>query len=168
MRFTDIFVRRPVLASVISLLILLIGLRSVFMMDLREYPETKSTVVTVRTAYPGASAELIQGYVTTPLQAAVAETEGIDYISSTSTQGMSVIEAHMRLNYDPNAAVAEIQAKVGSQRNVLPQDAQDPVISSTTGENMALIYVAFFSDVMSPSQINDYLIRTFPASPRRP
>ncbi len=160
MRFTDIFVRRPVLASVISLLILLIGLRSVFMMDLREYPETKSTVVTVRTAYPGASAELIQGYVTTPLQAAVAEAEGIDYISSTSTQGMSVIEAHMRLNYDPNAAVAEIQAKVGSQRNVLPQDAQDPVISSTTGENMALIYVAFFSDVMSPSQINDYLIRT--------
>ena len=87
MRFTDIFVRRPVLASVISLLILLIGLRSVFMMDLREYPETKSTVVTVRTAYPGASAELIQGYVTTPLQAAVAEAEGIDYISSTSTQG---------------------------------------------------------------------------------
>ncbi len=148
------------LASVISLLILLIGLRSMFMMDLREYPETKSTVVTVRTAYPGASGESIQGYVTTPLQAAVAEAEGIDYISSTSTQGMSVIEAHMRLNYDPNAAVAEIQAKVGSQRNVLPQDAQDPVISSTTGENMALIYVAFFSDVMSPSQINDYLIRT--------
>jgi len=159
-RFTDIFVRRPVLASVISLLILLIGLRSIFMMDLREYPETKSTVVTVRTAYPGASAESIQGYVTTPLQAAVAEAEGIDYISSTSTQGTSVIEAHMRLNYDPNAAVAEIQAKVASQRNILPPDAQDPVISMTTGENMALIYVAFFSDVMSPSQINDYLMRT--------
>ncbi len=160
MRFTDIFVRRPVLASVISLLILLIGLRSIFMMDLREYPETKSTVVTVRTAYPGASAESIQGYITIPLQAAVAEAEGIDYISSTSTQGTSVIEAHMRLNYDPNAAVAEIQAKVASQRNILPPDAQDPVISMTTGENMALIYVAFFSDVMSPSQINDYLMRT--------
>jgi multidrug efflux pump len=159
-RFTDIFVRRPVLASVISLLILLIGLRSIFMMELREYPETKSTVVTVRTSYPGASAESIQGYVTAPLQQAVAEAEGIDYISSTSTQGASLIEAHMRLNYDPNAAVAEIQAKVASQRNALPQDAQDPVISSTTGENMALIYVAFFSDVMSPSQINDYLMRT--------
>ncbi|MEN3975532.1 efflux RND transporter permease subunit [Emcibacter sp. SYSU 3D8] len=160
MRFTDIFVRRPVLASVISLLILLIGLRSIFMMELREYPETKSTVVSIRTAYPGASAESIQGYVTTPLQQAVAEAEGIDYIASTSTQGTSVIEAHMRLNYDPNAAVAEIQAKVGSQRSQLPQDAQDPVISATTGENMALVYVAFFSDAMSPSQINDYLMRT--------
>ncbi len=160
MRFTDIFVRRPVLASVISLLILLIGLRSMFMMDLREYPETKSTVVTVRTDYPGASAESIQGYVTTPLQQAVAEADGIDYISATSTQGTSIIEAHMRLNYDPNAATAEIQAKVASQRNVLPQDAQDPVISSTTGENMALVYVAFFSEVLSPSQINDYVMRT--------
>jgi multidrug efflux pump len=158
-RWTDIFVRRPVLASVISLLILLIGLRSIAMMELREYPETKSTVVTVRTVYPGASAEVIQGFVTTPLQQAVAEADGIDYISSTSTQGTSVIEAHMRLNYDPNAAVSEIQAKVGSQRNVLPQDAEDPVITSSTGDNMALMYVAFFSQEMSPSQITDYLLR---------
>jgi multidrug efflux pump len=148
-----------VLASVISLLILLIGLRSIAMMELREYPETKTTVVSVRTVYPGASAEVIQGFVTTPLQQAIAEADGIDYISSTSTQGTSVIEAHMRLNYDPNAAVSEIQAKVGSQRNVLPQDAEDPVITSSTGDNMALMYVAFFSQEMSPSQITDYLLR---------
>ncbi len=159
MRWTDIFVRRPVLASVVSLLILLIGLRSIFMLELREYPATKTTVVTIRTAYPGASAESIQGFITTPLQQAVAEANGIDYISATSTQGMSSIEAHMRLNYDTNAAMSEIQAKVASQRNQLPQDAQDPVISSTTGDNMALVYVAFYSDVMAPSQINDYLMR---------
>ncbi len=159
MRWTDIFVRRPVLASVISLLILLIGLRSIAMMELREYPETKTTVVTVRTTYPGASADVIQGFVTTPLQQAVAEADGIDYISSTSTQGTSVIEAHMRLNYDPNAAVSEIQAKVASQRNVLPREAEDPVISSSTGDNMALMYVAFFSEKMTPSQITDYLLR---------
>jgi multidrug efflux pump len=158
-RWTDIFVRRPVLASVVSLLILLIGLRSIFMLELREYPATKTTVVTIRTAYPGASAESIQGFITTPLQQAVAEANGIDYISATSTQGMSSIEAHMRLNYDTNAAMSEIQAKVASQRNQLPQDAQDPVISSTTGDNMALVYVAFYSDVMAPSQINDYLMR---------
>jgi multidrug efflux pump len=158
-RWTDIFVRRPVLASVISLLILLIGLRSIAMMELREYPETKTTVVTVRTTYPGASADVIQGFVTTPLQQAVAEADGIDYISSTSTQGTSVIEAHMRLNYDPNAAVSEIQAKVASQRNVLPREAEDPVISSSTGDNMALMYVAFFSEKMTPSQITDYLLR---------
>ena len=159
MRWTDIFVRRPVLASVISLLILLIGLRAIFMLELREYPATKTTVVSIRTSYPGASAESIQGFITTPLQQAVAEADGIDYISATSTQGTSVIEAHMRLNYDTNAAMAEIQAKVASQRNQLPQDAQDPVISSTTGDNMALVYVAFYSDVMAPSQINDYLMR---------
>ncbi|MBI1179146.1 MAG: MMPL family transporter [Alphaproteobacteria bacterium] len=159
MRWTDIFVRRPVLASVISLLILLVGIRSIAMMELREYPETKTTVVTVRTAYPGASAELIQGFVTTPLQQAIAEADGIDYISSSSTQGSSVIEAHMRLNYDTNAAVSEIQSKVASQRNVLPQEAEDPVIDSSTGDNMALMYVAFFSDSMSPSQITDYLLR---------
>jgi multidrug efflux pump len=159
MRWTDIFVRRPVLASVISLLILLIGLRSVAMMELREYPETKTTVVTVRTVYPGAAADVIQGFVTTPLQQAIAEADGIDYISSTSTQGTSVIEAHMRLNYDTNAAVSEIQAKVASQRNVLPREAEDPVISSSTGDNMALMYVAFFSEVLTPAQITDYLLR---------
>ncbi len=123
MKFTDIFIHRPVLASVVSLLILVIGLRSMAVLEVRQYPETRNTVVTVTTTYPGASGELVKGFITTPLQQAVAQADGIDFLVSTSTQGRSVIEAHMVLNYDPNAAVAEIQAKVASQRNVLPAEA---------------------------------------------
>jgi multidrug efflux pump len=159
MRFTDLFIRRPVLASVISLLILVIGLRSIASLDVRQYPETKNTVVTVTTSYPGASSELIKGFITTPLQQAIAEADGIDYLFARSTQGTSTIEAHMVLDHDPNAAVAEIQAKVASQRNVLPAEAEDPVIDSTTGESTALMYMAYYSDAMTPSQITDYLLR---------
>ncbi|MGD8935494.1 MAG: efflux RND transporter permease subunit [Thiogranum sp.] len=159
MNFTDLFVKRPVLASVISLLILLVGVRAIFSLEVRQYPETKNTVVTVTTTYPGASSELVKGFITTPLQQAIAEADGIDYLFSRSSQGKSTIEAHMELNYDPNAAVAEIQAKVASQRNVLPDEADDPVIDSTTGETTALMYLAFYSDSMRPSQITDYLLR---------
>jgi len=159
MKFTDIFIQRPVLASVVSLLILVIGLRSIASLEVRQYPETKNTVVTVTTTYPGASSELIKGFITTPLQQAIAEADGIDYLSSRSTQGVSSIEARMVLNHDPNAAVAEIQAKVASQRGVLPAEADDPIINSTTGETTALMYMAFYSDVMMPSQISDYLLR---------
>jgi multidrug efflux pump len=159
MKFTDLFIRRPVLASVVSLLILLIGLRSITLLQVRQYPETKNTVVTVTTAYPGASSALVKGFITTPLQQAIAEADGIDYLSATSTQGVSTIEAHMELNYDPNAAIAEIQAKVASQRSVLPAEAEDPVISSTTGDPTALMYMAFYSQQRSPAQITDYLLR---------
>lgn len=159
MKFTDLFIHRPVLASVISLLILIIGLRSIAALEVRQYPETKNTVVTVTTAYPGASSELIKGFITTPLQQAIAEADGIDYLFARSTQGFSTIEAHMVLNHDSNAAVAEIQAKVASQRNVLPAEAEDPVIDSTTGDSTALMYMAFYSDGMTASQITDYLLR---------
>ena len=159
MKFTDLFIHRPVLASVVSLLILVVGLRSLGLLEVRQYPETRDTVVTVTTFYPGASSELIKGFITTPLQQAIAEADGIDYLSSTSSQGRSVIEARMVLNYDPKAAVSEIQAKVASQRNVLPEEADDPVIDATTGERTALMYMAFYSDAMSPSQITDYLLR---------
>ena len=159
MSFTDLFIRRPVLASVVSLMLLVVGLRAIVALEVRQYPETKDTVVTVTTTYPGASSELVKGFITTPLQQAIAEADGIDYLSSNSTQGRSVIEARMRLNYDPNAAVAEIQAKVASQRNVLPAEADDPVIASQTGDPTALMYVAFYSDTMKPSQISDYLLR---------
>jgi multidrug efflux pump len=159
MKFTDLFVNRPVLASVISLLILLVGLRALTSLEVRQYPETRNTVVTVTTVYPGASSELVKGFITTPLQQAIAEADGIDYLFARSTQGKSTIEAHMELNYDPNAAVAEIQAKVASQRNVLPDESDDPVIDSTTGETTALMYLAFYSDSMLPSQITDYLLR---------
>lgn len=159
MKFTDLFIRRPVLASVVSLLILVLGLRAISVLELRQYPETENTVVTVTTSYPGASSELIKGFITYPLQQAMAEADGIDYLSSTSRQGSSVIEAHMRLNYDPNAAVAEIQAKVASQRNVLPAEAEDPVITSQTGERTALMYIALYSDTLEAAQLSDYMLR---------
>ncbi|MGD8876102.1 MAG: efflux RND transporter permease subunit, partial [Gammaproteobacteria bacterium] len=164
MKFTDIFIHRPVLASVVSLLILVVGLRAIAALEVRQFPETQNTVVTVTTTYPGASADLVKGFITTPLQQAVAEADGIDFLVSTSTQGRSVIEANMVLNHDANAAVAEIQAKVASQRNVLPAEADDPVIDSVTGDVTALMYLAFYSDTMSPSQITDYLLRV--AQPR--
>ncbi|NMT62402.1 efflux RND transporter permease subunit [Marinobacter orientalis] len=159
MRFTDIFVQRPVLATVVSLLILLLGARAALEMEIRQYPELESTTVTVTTAYPGASSDLVKGFITTPLQQAIAEASGIDYLTSTSSQGQSTIAAKMELNYDANAALAEIQAKVASQRNVLPQAAQDPVITSTTGDSTALMYIAFYSDELAVPQITDYLTR---------
>ncbi len=159
MSFTDIFIRRPVLASVVSLLILVLGLRSIAALEVRQYPETKNTVVTVTTSYPGASSELIKGFITTPLQQAIAEADGIDYLFSRSLQSRSVIEAHMVLNYDPNAAVAEIQAKVASQRNVLPAEAEDPVIEATVGGRSSLMYLVFYGGEMSPSETTDYLLR---------
>jgi len=158
-KLTDLFIHRPVLASVVSLLILVVGLRAIAALEVREYPETRDTVVTVTTSYPGASSGLVKGFVTTPLQQAVAEARGIDYLFASSTQGRSTIEAHMELDYDPNAAVAEIQAKVASQRNVLPEEAEDPVIDATTGDQTALMYLAFYSDTLTPSQITDYLLR---------
>jgi multidrug efflux pump len=159
MNFTDIFVRRPVLASVINLLILFVGLRSIGMLEVRQYPETLNTVVTVTTNYPGASSEMVKGFITTPLQQAIAEADGIDYITSTSKQGVSKIEANMKLNFDASTAVSNIQAKVASRRNVLPADAEDPVINSTTGERTALMYIAFDSETMSRPQITDYIQR---------
>lgn len=159
MRFTDIFIKRPVLSTVVSLLILLVGVRSIMEMEIREYPLLESTKVTVTTTYPGASSELIQGFITQPLQQAIAEAKGIDFLSSSSTQGFSTIEAQMELNYDANDALAEIQSKVASQRNALPVKAQDPVINSTTGEGRALMYIAFFSETMRVPEITDYLAR---------
>lgn len=159
MKFTDLFIHRPVLASVVSLLILVLGMRAITVLELRQYPETENTVVTITTAYPGASSDLVKGFITSPLQQAIAEADGIDYLSSTSRQGSSVIEAHMQLNYDANAAVAEIQAKVGSQRHVLPAEAEDPVITSQVGESTALIYIALYSDSLTPAQLSDYLLR---------
>jgi multidrug efflux pump len=159
MKFTDIFIHRPVLATVVSLLILLLGLRSLGLLEVRQFPVIKNTVVTVTTSYPGASSELVKGFVTTPIQQAMSEANGIDFISSTSAQGRSTIEAQMRLNYDPNAAIADIQAKVASKRGELPAEVRDPVIESTTGDRTALMYLAFYSDSIPRPQISDYVLR---------
>lgn len=159
MSFTDTFVNRPVLATVLSLLILLVGARSLGILELREYPRADRAVVMVTTAYPGADASLVQSFISTPLQRVISEAEGIDYLTATSRQGVSVIEATMVLNHDPNAAIAEIQAKVASQRNQLPREATDPVIDLRTSSSFALMYLAFVSEEMNPSQITDYLVR---------
>ncbi|NWO05007.1 MAG: efflux RND transporter permease subunit [Alteromonadaceae bacterium] len=159
MKFTDIFVYRPVLSTVVSLLILLLGARAAMEMEIRQYPQLESTTVTVTTAYPGASSDLIKGFITTPLQQAIAEASGIDYLTSTSSQSVSTIQAKMILNYDANDALAEIQAKVASQRNVLPAEAEDPVITSTTGDSTALMYISFYSTELGVPQITDYLTR---------
>ncbi|MBQ75848.1 MAG: multidrug efflux protein [Gammaproteobacteria bacterium] len=160
MSFTELFVDRPVLASVISMLILLVGLRSIGLLELREFPNASRALITVTTAYPGADADLIQGFITNPLQRAISEAQGIDYLVSHSRQGVSIIEANMELNYDYHAAVSEIQAKVASQRNVIPPEALDPTIDVRTSSMMALMYLAFASEQMNPSQITDYLMRS--------
>ncbi len=159
MKFTDIFIHRPVLSTVVSLLILLMGIRSLGLLEVRQFPVIKNTVISVTTPYPGASSDLVKGFVTTPIQQAMSEANGIDFISSTSTQGASRIEAQMRLNYDPNAAIAEIQAKVASKRGELPAEALDPIIESTTGDSTALMYLAFFSETVPRPQISDYVLR---------
>ena len=126
MKFTDLFVRRPVLAAVVSLLILLVGLRAAFELPVRQYPELKNTVITVTTSYPGASAELMQGFITTPISQAVATAEGIDYMTASSAQGQSTVTAYVRLNYDPNVAMTDVMAKVQQVKYQIPRRGQRP------------------------------------------
>jgi multidrug efflux pump len=158
-KFTDIFVHRPVLASAVSLVMLLLGLRAWMGMTVREYPTVTSTVVTVTTAYPGASPETIRSFITTPLQQAVASAPGIDYMTSASAQGVSTITVNMRLNFDPNAAIAQIMAKVDQVKNLLPAQSQQPVINETVGDATALMYLSFSGKSLSQQQINDYVLR---------
>ncbi len=158
-RFTDIFIKRPVLATVVSLLILLIGFRSLSDLSVRQYPEVENTVIKVTTTYPGASADVIQGFITNPIQKSVASADGIDYLTATSTQGLSTIEAHIVLNYDPDKAFVDVMSKVAEVRSQLPQNAQDPVIEKDTGSTVALMYLSFSSDVMKQTQITDFISR---------
>jgi multidrug efflux pump len=157
--FTDIFIRRPVLASVVSLLILLVGLASVANLQVRQYPELTNTTITITTVYPGANAELIRGFITTPILQAVASAEGIDTLASTSQQNTSTVKLNLRLDADPDRAVADVLAKVNQVRSVLPAEAQDPVVIKQTGETTALMYMSFNSKFITASQITDYLTR---------
>lgn len=159
MRFTDLFIRKPVLAIVVSLFILLLGFRAALDLNVRQFPEINNAVVTVMTRYLGADADLIQGFVTTPLEREVAAAEGIDYVSSTSVAGTSNIQAHLRLDADPNEALTQIAAQVNKVRSILPQEAEDPVLELAVGETIAAMYMSFFSEVLSNSQITDYLVR---------
>jgi len=159
MKFTDLFIRRPVLASTISLLILVLGLRSVFSLPVNEFPQTQNAVVTVTTAYYGADAQTVAGFITQPLESAIAQAQGIDYLSSTSSSGVSTITATLRLNYDANRALTEINTQVASVRNQLPAQAQQPVLTVQTGGTMAAMYLGFYSDTLPTNNITDYLSR---------
>jgi len=159
MRFTDIFVKRPVLAAVLSLLIFVLGLRAIFQLPVSQYPETESAVVTISTAYYGADAATVAGFITQPLESAIAQAQGIDYLSSSSTTGSSVITATLRLNYDSNRALTEITTKVSSVRNQLPPQAQQPVLTVQVGESTDSMYIGYFSDSLPPNGVTDYLLR---------
>ena len=159
MGFTDIFIRRPVLASVVSLLILLVGIQAGLKLQIRQYPELSQTTITITTAYPGANADLIKGFITTPIEQAVASTEGIDTLVSNSQQNASVITLNMRLNANPDRAVADVLSKIQQVKSQLPRDALDPVVVKQTGQGYALLYVSFNSDTLTSSQITDYLTR---------
>ena len=159
MRFTDLFINKPVLATVVSLFILLLGMRAIFDLNVRQFPEVKNAVVTVSTSYIGADADLIQGFITTPLEREVAAAEGIDYLVSTSVPGISVIQAYLRLDHDPNEALTQIAAQVNKVRGDLPAEAEDPVVELSVGESIAAMYLSFFSDRLANNQITDYLTR---------
>ena len=159
MSFTDIFIRRPVLASVVSLLILLIGLAAAFNLPVRQFPRTSNTTITISTAYPGANADLIKGFITTPIQQAVASAEGIDTLTSSSQQNTSLVTLNLRLDADPDRAVADVLSKIQQVKSVLPAESQDPIVIKQTGEPYALMYLSFNSKVITASQITDYLTR---------
>ncbi|MDI4235387.1 MULTISPECIES: MexW/MexI family multidrug efflux RND transporter permease subunit [unclassified Bradyrhizobium] len=159
MSFTDIFIKRPVLSVVVSLLILLIGLRAATVLPIRQYPKLSNTVVNVTTSYPGASADLIQGFITTPIEQAVASAEGVDYITSSSVLGTSTIQVYIKLNFDPNQALTEVLAKVNSVKYLIPRESNDPVVTKTTGQTTAVMYLGFSSEELSGSAISDYLTR---------
>jgi multidrug efflux pump len=159
MKFTDVFIRRPVLAVVVSLLILVLGLRAVGTLQVLQYPRTENAVVTVATTYYGADPDVIAGFITTPLEQAIAQANGIDYMTSTSTSGVSTITVNLRLNYDSNKALSEINTKVNSVLNRLPSGTQQPVLTVKVGQIIDAMYIGFNSKELATNQITDYLVR---------
>jgi len=160
MKLTDLFVKRPVLAIVVNLVILIAGLQSVRSLSVRQYPRSDIAIVTVTTVYTGANANLVRGFITTPLERVIASADGIDYVESSSAQGASTITVHLKLNYDTNAALTQIQAKVAQVRNNLPPEAEAPVIDLQTADNQfAAMYLGFASKNLDQNQITDYLTR---------
>ena len=157
MRFTDIFIRRPVLAAAISILIFLLGFASLMTLNTREYPKMSNTIITVTTQYPGASAKVVAGYITRPLENSIAAADGIDYMTSTSHQGESVINIYVRLNYPPDNALTEVTGKVDAVLNLLPKAAESPTIVKETGNTFPQLIIGFKSKVLEPKQITAYL-----------
>src|SRR3954470_5671234 len=160
MKFTDLFIKRPVLAIVVSLVILIAGVESIRALSVRQYPRSDIAVVRVTTLYVGANADLVRGFITTPLERVIASADGIDYMESSSAQSLSTITVHLALNYDTNAALTQIQAKVAQVRNDLPPEAEAPVIELQTADaQFAAMYIGFSSKDLDQNQITDYLTR---------
>ena len=159
MNFTDIFIRRPVLASVVSLIILVVGLRSFTSLQVLAYPKTENGVVTISTAYPGADPESIAGFITTPIENAVAQANGIDYMTSVSQSSTSTITVNLRQNYDTARAASEINIKVNSILNQLPSGALQPTITVKVGQTIDAMFIGFRSPDLAANQITDYLTR---------
>src|SRR5512140_239943 len=160
MKFTDLFIKRPVLAMVVSLVILIAGIQSIRSLSIRQYPRSDIAVIQVTTVYVGANADLVRGFLTTPLERVIASADGIDYMESSSAQGVSTITVHLKLNYDTNAALTQIQAKVAQVRNDLPPEAEAPVIELETADTQfAAMYIGFSSPDLDEDKITDYLTR---------
>ncbi|MEY3106457.1 MAG: hypothetical protein RIT35_623, partial [Pseudomonadota bacterium] len=160
MNFTDIFIRRPILSSVVSIMLLVLGLRALTELPILQYPRTENAIVTIATAYYGADPDIVAGFITTPLENNIAQANGIDYISSTSQNSISIITANLRLNFDPNKALTEINTKVNAVLNQLPPESQTPVLSVKIGETIDAMYIGFSSNVLPANHITDYLIRS--------
>ncbi len=159
MKFTDIFIRRPVLATVVSLMILVLGLRAYGVLPILQYPRTENAIVTVTTIYYGADPDVVSGFITTPLENAIAQANGIDYMSSISQSGVSTISIYLRLNYDADKALTEINTKVNSVLSQLPPGSQQPTLTVKVGQTIDAMYIGFNSDVLASNQITDYLVR---------
>ena len=159
MKFTDTFIQRPVWAIVVSLFILILGLRSIFELPVNQWPRTENTVVTITTAYYGADASTVAGFITQPLESAIAQAQGIDYLSSTSITGVSTITATLRLNYEASKALTEINTQVNSVKNQLPAQSQEPVLTVAVGQTTDAMYLGFYSDTLPTNNITDYLVR---------
>jgi multidrug efflux pump len=160
MKFTDLFIRRPVLAVVVNLIILIAGVQAIRSLNVRQYPRNENGVITVSTVYVGASAALVRGFITTPLERAIAAADGIDYMESQSTLGLSTISVHLKLNYDPTKALAEVSSKVDQVRHDLPPEAEIPTINIESADSQeASAYLSFSSDLLKQNEITDYLVR---------
>src|SRR6266542_303939 len=160
MKLTDLFIKRPVLAIVVNLVILIAGLQSIRTLSVRQFPRSDMANVVVTTVYVGANADLVRGFITAPLERVIAGADGIDYLESSSAQGVSTITVHLKLNYDTNAALTQIQAKVAQVRNQLPPEAEAPVIELETADTQfAAMYLGFASDELDQHQITDHLTR---------
>ncbi|MER9231416.1 efflux RND transporter permease subunit [Mesorhizobium sp. M0622] len=159
MSFSDLFIRRPVLSTVLAMMILLLGFQGIFNLSIRQYPEVEETAITITTAYPGASADLIQGFISAPIARAVASTENIDYVTSASRPSSSTVTVQMKLGSDPDVALNEVLSKVQGVRGDLPDDAKDPVIIKGTGQQFAMMYISMQNPNMTPEQLTEYIER---------